>query len=59
MASFIISKTGVRSKKPEYIGFSKSYDKSLDIEKGDILKMKISKYSFYCESIEDLYSEFI
>lgn len=58
-ASFVISAPGVREKKPEFIGFSQSPDRGINVRKGDQITLRITKLTFYCESVPELLDQFM
>lgn len=58
-ASFIISAPGVREKKPEFIGFSKSPDKGITVKEGERITIKVTKIDFYCEDVPTLLANFM
>lgn len=59
MASFIISAPGVREKKPEFIGFSPSPDRGINVKKGDQITIRVTRIDFYCEEVPDLLARFM
>ncbi|WP_156307990.1 hypothetical protein [Sphingobacterium endophyticum] len=59
VASFIISAPGVREKKPEFIGFSKSPDRGISVNKGDEIVIKVNKVNFNCVDIPSFYEKFM
>lgn len=59
MASFIISAPGVREKKPEFIGFSPSPDRGINVKKGDRITIRVTRIDFYCEEVPDLLARFM
>lgn len=59
MASFIISAPGVRKKKPEFIGFSPSPDRGINVKKGDQITIRVTRIDFYCEEVPDLLARFM
>lgn len=46
VSSVVVSAPGVRSKKPEFIGFSKSPDRDLSFSKGEEVKIRIRLFAF-------------
>lgn len=46
VSSVVVSAPGVRSKKPEFIGFSKSPDRGLSFSKGEEVKIRIRLFAF-------------
>lgn len=59
MASFIISAPGVREKKLEFIGFSPSPDRGINVKKGDQITIRVTRIDFYCEEVLDLLARFM
>lgn len=59
MASFIISAPGVREKKPEFIGFTPSPDRGINVKKGDQITIRVTRIDFYCEEVPDLLARFM
>ena len=59
MASFVISAPGVREKKPEFIGFSPSPDRSLAIRKGDEITIRVTRLSYPCHDVPQLLGHFM
>lgn len=59
IASFIVSAPGVRERKPEFIGFSKSPDRGVSVKKGDKIKISVTKISFPCQNVPELLSRFM
>lgn len=57
-ASIVISAPGVRERKPEFIGFSKSPDKGVKFKKSDKIKLKFRVYEFSAENIPALFDRF-
>lgn len=58
-ASFVISAPGVRSRKPEFIGFSESHDRGLSVAKGDRIVLKMTKFDFLCPDVPALLNRFM
>ena len=58
-ASFIISTPGVREKKPEFIGFSPSPDRGINVKQGDRITIRVTRIDFYCETVPDLLARFM
>lgn len=46
VSSILVSAPGVRSKKPEFIGFSQSPDRGVSFAKGDEVKIRIRLFAF-------------
>ncbi len=57
--SFVISAPGVREKKPEFIGFSKSPDRGLQVRKGDQITLRVTKLTFPCANVPELLAHFM
>lgn len=58
MASFVVSAPGVREKKPEFIGFSPSPDRGIQVEPGDTITICLTRLSFPCEDVPSLLKRF-
>lgn len=58
-ASFVISAPGVREKKPEFIGFSKSPDRGVSVKKGDKIVVSVTKIDFLCKDVPALLDKFM
>ncbi len=58
-ATFVISAPGVREKKPEFIGFSKSPDRGIQWKAGDEVKLHLRLYSFTTPGIPGLLDKFM
>lgn len=59
VASFVISAPGVREKKPQFIGFSKSPDRGISVNTGDEITIEITRLDFYCKNVPELLEQFI
>ncbi|MGM9803338.1 MAG: hypothetical protein ACI308_04090 [Muribaculaceae bacterium] len=59
IASFVVSAPGVRSRKPEFIGFSKSPDRGVDVKKGDHIVIRIDVCHFAATTTADVLSRFM
>lgn len=59
VASFVISAPGVRERKPEFIGFSKSPDRGIQVKKGDEIIIRISEIVFSCRDVPELLARFM
>lgn len=59
IASFIISAPGVRERKPEFIGFSKSPDRGITVRKGDKITIRVSRITFPCTDVPQLLARFM
>lgn len=58
-ATLVISAPGVRERKPEFIGFSKSPDRGIDWRTGDKLTMHLRMYCFKTPDIPGLFEKFM
>jgi lysophospholipase L1-like esterase len=58
-ASFVISAPGVRERKPEFVGFSESPDRGVDLKAGDQINLKLRIYSFEATNIPALLDKFM
>jgi hypothetical protein len=58
-ASFVVSAPGVRSRKPEFIGFSRSPDRGLDWKSGDTITLRLRCYNFQATGIPALLDRFM
>lgn len=58
-ASLIISAPGVREFKPEFIGFSNSPDRGLNLNPGDKISIHLKVYSFKCDGMPAFYDKFM
>lgn len=58
VASFVISAPGVRERKPEFIGFSKSPDRGLTVAAGDEITIRVTKVDFQSKDVPGLYTRF-
>lgn len=59
LATFVISAPGVREKKPEFIGFSKSPDRGLSVQPGDEIVIRVVRISFPATDVPALLSRFM
>lgn len=59
VASFIISAPGVRERKPEFIGFSKSPDRGIRVKKGDQIVIRVTEVTFSCMDVSQLLARFM
>lgn len=59
IASFVISAPGVREKKPEFIGFSKSPDRGIQVKKGDQIIIRVTAITFPCQDVAGLLTRFM
>lgn len=59
VASFVISAPGVREKKPEFIGFSKSSDRGVTVSVGDEITIRVSRIDFKSKDVATLYEHFM
>ena len=58
-ATLMVSAPGVRSRKPEFIGFSASPDRAIDWKAGDEITMRMRLYSFETPGIPGLLEKFM
>lgn len=59
VASFIISAPGVRERKPEFIGFSKSPDRGIQVKKGNRIVIRVTDITFPCKDVPELLACFM
>lgn len=59
VASFVVSAPGVRSRKPEFIGFSESPDRGISVAQGDELQIRVTRLEFQSADVPQLYSRFM
>ena len=59
VASFVISAPGVRELKPEFIGFSKSPDRGINVKKDDKIVINVAKIEFPCNDVTQVLSRFM
>ncbi len=59
MASFIISAPGVRERKPEFIGFSDSPDRGMEVQRGDSIVIRVTEITFPCQDVPELLARFM
>ncbi|WP_343567859.1 hypothetical protein [Sphingobacterium sp.] len=59
VASFVVSAPGVRSRKPEFIGFSESPDRGISIAQGDELQIRVTRLEFQSTDVPYLYTRFM
>ncbi len=59
VASFVISAPGVRERKPEFIGFSKSPDRGVSVVPGDTIAIRVTVVSFESKDLPSFYSHFM
>ncbi|MFV0505284.1 MAG: hypothetical protein ACK5L5_01030 [Bacteroidales bacterium] len=59
VASFIISAPGVRQRKPEFIGFSKSPDRGVTIKQGEQIVIRVKEVVFPCKDVPQLLARFM
>ena len=57
-ATFVVSAPGVRERKPEFVGFSKSPDRGIEWKGGDELTLHLRLYSFGAAGIPGLLEKF-
>lgn len=58
-ATLVISAPGVRERKPEFIGFSKSPDRGIQWKAGDEVTLRLRLYSFATPNIPGLLDKFM
>lgn len=58
MASFVISAPGVREKKPEFIGFSPSPDRGIDVQAGEEVTISVTRITNPCSGVPELLARF-
>lgn len=59
MASFVVSAPGVRREKPEFIGFSASPDRGIDVKQGDSIVISVTLITFSCRDVPGLLARFM
>ena len=59
VASFVISAPGVREKKPEFIGFSKSPDRGITVREGDEIVIRVTRLVYPCTDTPGLLGQFM
>ncbi|WP_219929303.1 hypothetical protein [Sphingobacterium athyrii] len=59
IATFVVSAPGVRSRKPEFIGFSDSPDRGIAVAEGDELEIRVTRMEFQAENVTNLYGRFM
>ncbi|KKO89827.1 hypothetical protein AAW12_19880 [Sphingobacterium sp. Ag1] len=59
LASFVVSAPGVRSRKPEFIGFSESPDRGISVVPGDELQIRVTRIVFPAMDVPQLYAHFM
>ncbi|QMV66528.1 hypothetical protein HS960_02150 [Sphingobacterium paramultivorum] len=59
VASFVVSAPGVRSRKPEFIGFSESPDRGISVAQGDELQIRVTRLEFQSTDVPYLYTRFM
>jgi len=58
-ATLVVSAPGVRERKPEFIGFSKSLDRGIKWKAGDEVTLRLRLYSFVTPGIPGLLDKFM
>ncbi len=58
-ATVVVSAPGVRERKPEFIGFSASPDRGMDLKTGDEVTLRLRVYSFAAADIPGLLEKFM
>ena len=59
VASFVVSAPGVRERKPEFIGFSKSPDRGISVKKGEEIVISVTELKFPCQDVPELLAYFM
>ncbi len=59
LASLVISAPGVREKKPEFIGFSKSPDRGIEWKAGDERTIRLGIYQFVAQDMASFLDKFM
>lgn len=59
IATFVVSAPGVRERKPEFIGFSPSPDRGIDLRKGDTIQIRITRLDFTASDVPTLLARFM
>ncbi|MDE6499346.1 MAG: hypothetical protein K2K83_01395, partial [Rikenella sp.] len=59
IATFVVSAPGVRERKPEFIGFSPSPDRGIDLRKGDTIRIRITRLDFTASDVPTLLARFM
>ncbi|MGM9760295.1 MAG: hypothetical protein ACI30I_09340 [Parabacteroides sp.] len=59
VATFVISAPGVREKKPEFIGFSESPDRGVDVKAGDRLTIRVDALHFPAANVPQFLARFM
>ncbi|MGE8430302.1 MAG: hypothetical protein ACN6O7_20655 [Sphingobacterium sp.] len=59
LASFVVSAPGVRSRKPEFIGFSESPDRGISVAPGDEVQIRVTRIVFPAMDVPQLYAHFM
>lgn len=59
VASFVIGAPGVRERKPEFIGFSKSPDRGIEVQPGDQIVIRVTEITFPCNRVPELLAQFM
>lgn len=57
-SSIVVSAPGVRSKKPEFVGFCESPDRGLSFSKGDSVEIRARLYEFDADSVPEVLNIF-
>lgn len=58
-ATVVVGAPGVRARKPEFIGFSASPDRGINLKAGDVVKLKLRLFSFTTPDIPGLLDRFM
>ena len=59
MATMVISAPGVRERKPEFIGFSKSPDRGIDVQAGDKIEIRVARIDCKAADVPTFLSRFM
>ncbi len=59
VASLVVSAPGVREKKPEFIGFSKSPDRGISVREGEQIVIRVTVIAFPCAEVPELLARFM
>ena len=59
VASLVVSAPGVREKKPEFIGFSKSPDRGISVREGEQIVIRVTAIAFPCAEVPELLARFM
>lgn len=59
LATFVVSAPGVREQKPEFIGFSPSPDRGIQVKVGDEIRIHVTRIETPCTNVPSLLSRFM